>query len=625
LTIGTTFANRYRIDAPLGTGGVATVYRGTDLTLQRPVAIKILRPELASDPEAVARFRREAYNAAKLNHPNIVQIYDTGVEGSDYYIVMEYLSEPDLKKILQEYAPLPLRKVVEVATQCCKALAYAHRQGIVHRDVKPHNILFTDDGVAKLSDFGIAAAAGAPGLTSGGMVLGTAHYISPEQAQGHPVGPHSDIYSLGCIMYECLTGHTPFSGDEAAQVAAKHVRERPAPMRTYNPGVSPSAEFVVNKAMARDVARRYRTAEEMLGDLEKLAEGATLDRTGTLPQPEGATMVLTAAPAAPTLATVPQRPVARPGTTQGAYSPTSPVRAAHRQQESNGPLVAGLIIALIVAIVAVAGAFWFLKKAFNSNEQPKTVQVPAVQGHSETEAKNAIIAAGLRVGNITYQYNDTYPQGTVLDQTPAMGETVQPNAQVSLVINRGKEQVAVIDVTDETLDRAKRKLEQAGLTLGDVTKKFSDKAADTVIRQLVAPGTRVEKGTPVDLEVSKGPETVPPQGTTPPAVEPSAEGAAQEPDVTVTPDASYSSSNPAKRRYVVKVTAQGSEKGQLVEVVKRDDAGGRVVVMSATMDPGSSKEVLVNATGNVTLEVLQDKKSVFQQRYAAESSGRKTP
>ena len=621
-------AGRYRVDAPLGTGGVATVFRGTDLTLQRPIAVKVLRPELASDPEAVERFRREAYSAAKLNHPHIVQIYDTGSEGGDYYIVMEYLGQPDLKKILQEFAPLPLRKVVEVATACCRALAYAHRQGIVHRDVKPQNILFTDDGVAKLTDFGIAAAAGTPGLTPAGLVLGTAHYISPEQAQGHPVGFHSDIYSLGCIMYECLTGRTPFDGADAAQVAAKHVRERPVAIRSLNPNVSPSAEFVVNKAMSRDVARRYRTAEEMIGDLEKLAEGVALDRTGMMGPADGATVALNAtlapsvapvvAPAQPRVAAPTAGPYAQP------YATQRPLR--QKQQANTGPLAVGLIIALLVAIVAVVGAALLVKKAFYPGEPPKTVQVPAVKGHSEADARHAIEAAGLRVGTITYQYNDAQPQGTVLDQGPALGEVVPPGSEVTLIINRGKEQVAVANLTNETLDRAKRKLEQTGLTLGNVTENFSDTVpVGTVIKQEITPGTKVEKGQPVDLVVSKGPEVLNP--VTPPigTVEPPAEVTEQEPDVSVTEDKTYTPTNPAKRRFIVRVTAQGKQPGQQVEIVKRDDAGGRIVVKSVRMDPGNTQEVPVNATGNVTIEVLQDRKSVFQQRIPAESATKKGP
>ena len=225
--VGSLVAGRYRLDGVIGEGGVAVVYKAFDITLERDVAVKVLREELVANPESVARFRREAHAAAKLNHPNIVQIYDTGVDDDIYFIVMEYLPEPDLKKIIQEYSPLPLRKVLEVCIQCARALAYAHKQGLVHRDIKPHNILFTNDGRVKLSDFGIAAVIGEHGVTEGGLVLGSAYYISPEQAQGGPATIQSDLYSLGVVMFECLTGRTPFTGASGAEVAAKHVRERP--------------------------------------------------------------------------------------------------------------------------------------------------------------------------------------------------------------------------------------------------------------------------------------------------------------------------------------------------------------------------------------------------------------
>ena len=343
---------------------------------------------------------------------------------------------------------------------------------------------------------------------------------------------------------------------------------------------------------------------------------------------DGATVALNATPAASVASTVAAAPAQPRGAAPTAgpyaqpYATQRPLR--QKQQQNTGPLVVGLIIALLVAIIAVGGAAWLVKKAFYPGEPPKTVQVPAVKGHSEAEARKAIETAGLKVGAITYQYNDLAPQGTVLDQGPAMGETVPPGSAVTLIINRGKEQVAVANLVNETIDRAKRKLEQSGLTLGNVTENFSDKVpVGTVIKQEIAPGTKVEKGQPVDLVVSKGPEVLNP--VTPPigTVEPGAEVTEQEPDVAVSEDKSYSSTNPAKRRFVVRVTAQGKQPGQQIEIVKRDDAGGRIVVKSVRMDPGNTQEVPVNATGNVTIEVLQDRKSVFQQRIPAESAGKK--
>ncbi len=277
---GRILGDRYRVDALIGEGGLALVYRGTDLVLGRTVAIKILRPEYARDPEIVARFRSEARSAARLNHPNIVQIFDTGEEDETYYLVMEYLPEPDLKRIFEHYAPLPRHKVIDVIAQCCRALNYAHRAQIVHRDVKPQNILFTDDGIAKLSDFGIAAAVDQGSLSAEGKVWGSAAYISPEQAQGRPATPQSDIYSLGCVMYEALTGQPPFRAETPAELAAMHVRQRPVAPHIINPKVTAAEEFIVNKAMAKDLARRYQSADEMLADLEKLAASEQLDRTG---------------------------------------------------------------------------------------------------------------------------------------------------------------------------------------------------------------------------------------------------------------------------------------------------------------------------------------------------------
>ncbi len=232
---GTILADRYRISSRIGDGGLATVYRATDLRLDRTVAVKILKPQWADDSEVLERFRREARTAAKLTHPNIVQVLDTGVEGDVHFLVMEYLPEHNLKQIITEYAPLPPRKVLQVAICCCQALAEIHRYGLVHGDVKPQNILFTSQGEPKLSDFGIATAVGLTGEGPTGMVMGTAHYISPEQAQGRAIGPQSDLYSLGCVIYETLTGQPPFSGETAVQIAAKHVRQQPPSPRALNP------------------------------------------------------------------------------------------------------------------------------------------------------------------------------------------------------------------------------------------------------------------------------------------------------------------------------------------------------------------------------------------------------
>ncbi len=596
-------AGRYRVESEIGRGGVATVYRAIDTNLDRTVAIKILNPEWVQDPEAVGRFRREAHAAAKLNHPHIVQIWDTGIDDDVYYIVMEYLPEPDLKQVIREYAPLPGRKVIQVAQQCCQALAYAHSQGLVHRDVKPQNILFTDEGIAKLSDFGIAAVAGDDALTSSGMVLATAHYISPEQAQGKPVGPQADLYSLGCVMYEALTGHTPFTGDTPAQIATKHVRQRPPSPRTRNANITPSEEYLITKAMAKDPARRYQSARQMLADLEKLAVGQELDKTGVLPSQEAGTEPFETAPAPATPHPARRRPAAEPA--------------------PNLTLIWGTVVAVVVALVTLVLVVWLVKIAFYPGHAPKRVQVPGVKGYTATLAEDKLGEAQLKVGAITYEHDETAPPGVVIDQMPVMGQMVSVGTAVDLVINRGTEIVTVPDVAGRSVDAAQINLEQKDLRIGQITEKFSDQVpAGRVIRQEIASGTQVEKGTEVALVVSKGPEPPtpqPPEQITEPTEEPGL-APAVEPHVSISRDDTYEPADSRERRYVVKITVMGEQPDQQIEVIKRDESGGPVPELREEMNPGTAKELHLTGQGNTTIEVYHNGELVKQVPFAIEET-----
>jgi eukaryotic-like serine/threonine-protein kinase len=613
IRMGSVIANRYRLEALIGEGGMATVWQGTDLSLSRTVAVKVLRPEVALQADAVARFRREAHAAAKLNHPNVVQIFDTGVDGQTHFIVMEYLPEPDLKRIIRDWAPLPEAKVVDVAVQCCRALSYAHRNGIVHRDVKPHNILFTDDGRAKLSDFGIAAAVGTGATGPGGTVLGSAHYMSPEQIQGSPAGPHSDIYSLGCVLYEALTGKTLFTGESESEIAAKHLRERPVPLRSLNPGLGPGAEFIVNKAMAREVAQRYRTADEMLADLTKLTAGEELDRTGVLAAPEGATMAIQ-----PPAAQTPPPSVPGPTQAQTVISPPRPepastpppvLRPAERAPERPGWTAAGAVVIAILAIVVVG---WLAKVAFYPGKSGKDVQVPMVKGMTVEQARGALEGAELILGDIKYVEAPAQPEGKIVEQTPAEGQTVPGGSKVDLVVNRGKELVAAIAVEGMTLQEANEALERAGLSVGDVQQVFhATVPANQVIKQSIRPTTKLERGTGIDLVVSKGPEPAAPANTAANTVAPEAPD--PDPEVTLIQDTNYDSPDPSQRRFRVTVTVQGQRSGQTIQVIKQDDTGGRVAVLSAKLSPNQSREVPVVTQGAATIEVVHNGKTVFHE------------
>lgn len=627
---GSLIAERYRVDHLIGEGGVALVYRGTDLSLERQVAIKILRDELSDQEDVVARFRREAHSAAKLNNPHIVQIYDTGVEDGRYYIIMEYLPELNLKEIIRRYAPLPLDRVIEVASACCEALSYAHRQGLVHRDVKPANVLFTDEGKAKLSDFGIAAAAGEAGLTDDGKVLGSAHYISPEQAQGAPAGPLSDIYSLGVTLYEALTGRLPFDGETAADIAAMHLRESPPPPRSIKEDIPPAAEYVITKAMSRDPQRRYRSADEMLSDIQKLGRGMDLDRTGVLtPTPE-ATMPLPRSSQAAETVQPRDQVLYKPDYDE---PPQATSYAESRREESAASparaALAGIGVGLLAILVIVA-VILLVRAAFYPHTAPTMSEVPNVKGLTEQEARDQIEARGLAVGDVSYEYNEHHAVGRVIEQDPGPGQMRQTGSIVDLIVNRGRETVSVIDVTGTRIDRAQSLLEAAGLTLGRVNEFFHEtEPAGIVFDQEPRPGTLMEQGAAIDLSISKGPEeeadtpedtqTQPPTEPEPvpePSVEddvPDTPAAPIAPWVDVEEDSDYRPGDPALRRFRVGVTAKGSSGEQRAEVRWRDESGAELRQELSPMQPGESKTVTVRAQGTVTIEVYHERQMVFQQ------------
>ncbi len=589
---GTILADRYRMSSRIGGGGLATVYRATDLRLDRTVAVKILKPQWAEDPEALERFRREARTAAKLTHPNIVQVFDTGVEGDVHFLVMEYLPEPNLKQIIAEYAPLPPRKVLQVAISCCQALAEIHHHGLVHGDVKPQNILFTSQGEPKLSDFGISTAVGQTSEGPTGMVMGTAHYISPEQAQGRAIGPQSDLYSLGCVIYETLTGQPPFSGETAAQVAAKHVRQQPPSPRALNPTISPSQEYLLNKAMAKDPARRYRTAEEMRTDLEKLASGAELDRTGVLSAED---------------ATAPMQPTPEPA---------EPGQAADTTLIWHTAAVIGL------ALVALVMAGWLIKQAFYPGAPPAEVQVPSVRGLTEAEARQKLTDAKLVVGRVRTIREPDKPVGQVTEQHPTEGESVPVGTKVQLTINLGKETVTVPDLTGMLVQRAAGELEQIGLTVGETTERYSSEIQkDKVIRQSHAPGTVVEKGWPIALVISRGPEPTEEEQPVEP-LQPSDEEQQQqplEPDVTIRADETSVSADGTSRDYIINITVFGQKQGQQVRVIQRDARGGPIVVLDEEMEPGQASTLRITGRGNTTIEVYHEGKLIVRKNFKVET------
>jgi serine/threonine-protein kinase len=500
--IGTVFDGRYRIVRKLGAGGMADVYLAEDQELGRQVAIKILNDRHAADDSFIERFRREAKNAAGLSHPNIVSIYDRGEAEGTYYIAMEFLDGRSLKELIVGRGPAPIKVAIEYARNILAALAAAHRQGIVHRDIKPHNVLIGAEGRVKVTDFGIARS-GASQMTEVGSIIGTAQYLSPEQARGAPVDQTSDLYSAGVVLYEMLTGQVPFTGDTPLEIAMKHLSEVPRPPSEHRPEIPHDLDSIVLRALAKDPSERYQSAEEMDADLARVAEGLPVDPETE----EAATAVLSGSglmAAAPT--SVIARPPAEPSL------PAPPGRAPPagyygyegppRRRRPVWPWVLSVLL-----LAAAAGAAWFAyTKIQDQLAANNPVPVPLVEGLREPLAKNKIRDAQL-VPHVSREFSNTIETGVVISQDPAAGEKLQKNGRVDITVSKGKETVSVPSVIGKSQADAVSTLTNAGL----VAKAFpvpSNKPVDTVTGQDPVPGMTVNKGSKVRINVSSGPADV---------------------------------------------------------------------------------------------------------------------
>ncbi len=501
--IGSVFDGRYRIERKLGAGGMADVYLAEDQELGRRVAIKILNDRHAADDSFIERFRREAKNAAGLSHPNIVSIYDRGEAEGTYYIAMEFLDGRSLKELIVGRGPAPIKVTIDYARQILAAVGFAHKHGIVHRDIKPHNVLVSPEGRLKVTDFGIARS-GASQMTEVGSIIGTAQYLSPEQARGAPVDQTSDLYSVGVVLYEMLTGQVPFTGDTPLEIAMKHLSEIPRPPSELRPEVPHDLDSVVLRALAKDPAERYQSAEEMDADLARIAEGLPVD-------PETETMATAVLSGSGLMAAAPTSVISRaptgPPTITGPPGVTPPAgyygyEGPPRRRRPVWPWVLSVLL-----LLAAAGAAWFaytkIQDQLNAN---KPVSVPYVKGLTEQLAVNKIHGAGLNP-QIAREFSDSVEKGTVIDQSPDPGEKVQKHGNVDITVSKGKETVNVPSVIGQSRDAAVSTLINAGLSPHSFA-VHSSKPIDTVVAQDPTAGKVVEKGSTVRINYSSGPAAV---------------------------------------------------------------------------------------------------------------------
>jgi len=468
--VGTVLGERYELKEKVGEGGMADVYTAHCRILDRIVAVKILKEEFSQDKSFVNKFRTEALAAARLSHPNIVNIFDVGQEDDTHYIVMEYIEGQTLQSIISQQAPLPVKKAVDIAIMICQGIQHAHERGIIHRDIKPHNILITAQGTVKVADFGIAQAINKKTITFGGSIEGTVHYISPEQAKGDAVSPATDIYSLGCVLYEMLTAQPPFDAESMITVALKHIHDEPEPPRLLNPLVPLPLEKILLKAMEKIPSHRYQSALEMSEDLQQVqsnmhsrANGETMGNHVFMSQEleEGVEMA---------------------------------------KKKKLTPF--GMLLIAVAFIGFLSGVTYIFGSSFFGEE----IAVPQVVGMTLEEANKTLLDSGLVMSIKARKYDDEMEKDRIISQKPAEGLKVKKKAKIEVTVSDGPEELKVPDLVGKKISDARIAITNAGFETGLVDEKHDDRyEAGIVMSQEPVYGSNAKKGSTINLMVSKGP------------------------------------------------------------------------------------------------------------------------
>lgn len=488
LLIGKSLSGRYKIVRTIGGGGMAHVYLARDIILDRDVAIKVLRFDFVGEDEFLRRFQREAQAASSLAHPNIVSIYDVGEEDNIHFIVMEYVDGMTLKEYIQQFSPVSYENVIDIMKQMTAAVAFAHQHSIIHRDVKPHNMLIDRDGIVKMTDFGIAMAMSATSITQTNAVLGSVHYISPEQARGGMATKKSDIYALGIVMYELLTGKLPFSGESAVSIALKHLQAETPSVKQVYPGTPQSIENIVLHATAKDPFHRYASAEEMEQDLSTALDPYRLHEEKFV-IPDDDDEVTKAIP------------IISPKPPERIQPPLPPVEEKTKtetmipKKKKKWPWFLLVLLVLAAAGAAAWGLFMI----------PKSTEVPETNGSSPEAAASALINAGFVVGDSDEEFSEDIEEGKVIRTVPKAGAIAEEGSEIDLFVSAGKEQKTMEDYTGKTLEETRELLEEAGFRDVEEEKIHDDSEAGTVLEQSPeADELVIPEETNVELTVSAG-------------------------------------------------------------------------------------------------------------------------
>lgn len=571
---GKLLGSRYELVEKIGNGGMSTVYKATDKVLKRDVAVKILRDEFTTDEEFIKRFEAEAQSAARLTHSNIVSIYDVGVEGNLHYIVMELIQGKTLKEIIiEEKGPLPWKWSVNVAIQIASALETAHRNNIVHRDIKPHNIIITEDGVAKVTDFGIAKAVSNSTITAFGTTIGSVHYFSPEHARGGFTDAKSDLYSLGVVMYEMVTGKVPFDADTPVSVALKHMQEEPEEPIESNPNVPVAINKIIMKALQKDATLRYQSASEMLEDLRKSLKNPDGDFVEEIEYDATArTQVINTE----MYGDIEDKPNSRSkkGKKEGKF----------KQFIKNHKIFCAIIGLILLFSLSLGGTLAVLNVT-----NPAEVEMPNVVGLSKEEAQAEIENAKLVFEVEKEEYNKEVPEGYVISQDPTYMERfnkVKEGSTVSVIISKGQEKATVPNVKGKEKDEAIKLIEEAKLKAEVVEENSKTVKEGYVISQETEGNTEVFAGDTVIIHISTGVEK------------------AKVPDVVGKTQADAKSTLEAQGFVVTVATSEDSSKTKDVVLKQSLDAGKSVEKGSAITITVNSFEEAKTMTVNIDVKTI---------------------